>query len=69
MLEELNQNRKTTDRSAFYTAMSDFYTESEGHQSPVKRLIQHKNTAFEYKKVMKDSIDKGEYALTYTTGP
>jgi hypothetical protein len=39
------------------------------HSSPTKRLIKHKNTTFEHKKVMSDNIDKGDYTLTYCPSP
>lgn len=70
ILGELNKRRMTQDRDVFYQALSDFYKEgAEGHTSPVRRLIQHKNTAFDHKKTMKDTIQKGDYAFVYVPGP
>ena len=71
LLLELNQRRRNKDGEAFYHAINSYYYEegTEGHQSPTKRLIQHKNTTFDHKKTMKDNIQKGDYALTYSTGP
>jgi hypothetical protein len=39
------------------------------HVSPVKRLIQHKNTTFEHKKTIRENIPKGQYAFIYTPSP
>ena len=70
---ELNQNRKTKDQGPdFYEAIHNYYYKEEGqeqHTSPTKRLIQHKNTTFEHKKVVKDNITRGDYSLVYVTGP
>lgn len=48
---ELNAKRKERDGEAFYEALNEFYygDGSEGHSSPTKRLIQHKNTTFDHK--------------------
>ena len=50
-----------TDGDAFYVAINAYYDENglEMHRSPVKRLIQHKNTTFEHKKNIKDNVEKG----------
>lgn len=66
----MNERRINRDGDYFYEALKQYYQEgSEAHSSPVRRLIQQKNTAFEHKKTMTTSIDKGDYALTYTPGP
>lgn len=39
------------------------------HDSPTKRLISMKNTAFEHKKVISNNVQKGEYSITYITSP
>lgn len=39
------------------------------HDSPTKRLIQHKNTAFQHKKVLNNNVQKEEYSITYITSP
>lgn len=39
------------------------------HDSPTKRLISMKNTAFEHKKVLNENVQKGDYSLTYITSP
>ena len=39
------------------------------HQSPTKRLVEHKNTTFTHKQTIKDTIPKGDYSLVYNTGP
>lgn len=71
LLEELNNKRKERDGDAFYEAINEFYygDGTEGHSSPTKRLVQHKNTAFDHKKTMKAGIEKGDYSLTYVPGP
>lgn len=70
ILGELNNRRATQDREVFYTALNEYYKEgAETHSSPVRRLIQHKNTAFDHKKTMKETIQKGDYAFVYVPGP
>lgn len=51
--------------------MSEYYDNplEEKHESPTKRLISHKNSTFEHKKVMANNIQRGDYSLTYTTSP
>jgi len=39
------------------------------HKSPTKRLINHKNSAWEHKKRIYDGIEKGEYSQTYCISP
>jgi hypothetical protein len=39
------------------------------HESPTKRLISMKNTAFEHKKVLNNNVSKSEYSITYITSP
>lgn len=72
MYKEL-QDRRTVrgDPNAFYQKVSDFYQEGpDGHESPTRRLIDHKNTAVDHKQTLRDSIEiKSDYALTYTTSP
>lgn len=70
-MEELNNKRKERDGDAFYEAINEYYygDGTEAHSSPTKRLVQHKNTAFDHKKTMKQGIEKGEYSLTYVPGP
>lgn len=41
----------------------------EKHSSPTKRLIKHKNTTFEHKKVMANNIQRQDYSLTYCPSP
>lgn len=41
----------------------------EKHSSPTMRLIKHKNTTFEHKKVMAENIERGDYSLTYCPSP
>lgn len=69
-MNELNERRINRNGDYFYEALNQYYQEgTEAHSSPVRRLIQQKNTAFDHKKTMAANIDKGEYALTYTPGP
>ena len=55
----------------FYEALNEYYygDGTEGHNSPTKRLIQHKNTTFEHRSTVKDNVDKGGYSIAYTTSP
>jgi len=41
----------------------------EKHKSPTKRLISHKNTSCEHKKVLNQNISRQEYSLTYVPCP
>lgn len=41
----------------------------EKHSSPTRRLISHKNTTFDHKKVMHNNIDRQDYSLTYVPSP
>lgn len=73
LMQELNHNRKEKEQNGdFYEALNNYtYKEAgqEFHKSPTKRLIQHKNTTSNHKKIMKDNIQKGDYSLVYVTGP
>lgn len=56
------QKRGEKDPNSFYQIMDQFYgrtADDEKHASPTKRLIQHKNTAFEQKKILNDNVEKG----------
>jgi hypothetical protein len=56
----------------FYKVMDEFYgrtKDDQKHESPTKRLIAHKDTAFEHKKVLNDGVNKGNYSLTYVAAP
>ena len=48
---------------------NDQPVDMEKHSSPTKRLIKHKNTQFEHKKVMQDNIQRQDYSLTYCPSP
>lgn len=39
------------------------------HKSPTKRLIKHKNSAWEHKKRITGGIARGEYSQTYCISP
>ena len=41
----------------------------EKHASPTKRLIKHKNTAVENKKLLSQNVTTGDYSIVYTTSP
>lgn len=73
LMDELTNNRKDKDGGAFYRAINDYYYGPvdglEKHESPTKRLVEHKNTTFEHKKTMNTNIDKADYSLVYVTGP
>lgn len=43
--------------------------DDEKHESPTKRLIQHKDSTFKHKKVMQDQIQRSNYSLTYCPSP
>ena len=71
-MEELNNQRKERGENNFYSVMDQYYGRTEAdekHSSPVKRLIQHKNTTVEHKQVIQRQLTKGEKAQTYVTGP
>ena len=56
----------------FYKVMDEFYGRTEDdqkHKSPTKRLIAHKDTAVEHKKVLNDGVNKDGYSLTYVAAP
>lgn len=66
------EQRKERNGDAFYEAHNEYYYEDPdqaAHDSPTRRLVEHKNTAFSHKQTMKDNIAKVDYSLTYTTGP
>ena len=71
LMLELNEKRNQRDGESFYKSMHDYYYNDEiisSHDSPTKRLIQHKNTTFDHKSTMKDQIDSSnKYALVYTS--
>lgn len=56
----------------FYKIMGDFYS-SKGvskHNSPTKRLIAQKNTAWTHKEVMSHHLERTQgYGLTYIASP
>jgi hypothetical protein len=58
MLDELNERRRAKGEDEFYHLINAFYKEegNEGHLSPTKRLIDHKNTTFEHKATMHGNI-------------
>ncbi len=64
------------DGGAFYEAINDFYygdPDQSAHDSPTRRLVEHKNTSISHKQTMKDNniigpCKNAEYGLTYTTG-
>ena len=51
--------------------MNDYYygEGADKHESPTRRLMDHKKMQLEHKKTMKDGIDKGDYSLTYCPSP
>ena len=73
MMIELHNKRQDRNGDAFYEAHNEFYyndPDQKTHDSPTMRLVQHKNTAVDHKKVMKASnVQKGDYSLVYTTSP
>eukprot|EP00347_Sterkiella_histriomuscorum_P008495 403344880 len=74
LFQELNSLRvQRGNPKAFYNAVTDFYRDgNEPHDSPTRRLIDHKNTAVDHKQTLRQSVDnlvKSDYALTYTTSP
>ncbi len=68
---ELEKIRLSKSTDTFYDLIKDFYKEGpEQHDSPTRRLIDHKNTAFDHKKTMKSSVEtKGNNVYTYTASP
>lgn len=72
LMSELHQKRDQRDTDCFYEVMDQYYGRSETdtkHASPTKRLIKHKNTAVENKKVLNQNVTTDGYAITYTTAP
>ena len=67
----MNERRINRNGDCFYQALHEYYQEgAEAHESPTRRLIQQKNTAFDHKKTMNTGIEmKGDYAIGYTPGP
>ena len=73
LLEDVLQNRANNTTSNFYDVMNQYYWKGPGdekHDSPTKRLISHKNSATEHKKVLNDTVKAStEYSLTYCSSP
>lgn len=71
LMDELNQKRKDRDGEVFYKSMYDYYYNDEGmakHESPNRRLIEHKNATFSHKHTIKEKIDSSnKYSLVYTS--
>lgn len=65
-------NRNQRDPEEFYKIMNEFYGKGPDdlkHDSPTKRLISHKNSTTDHKKVMASNIQRGEYSQTYCVSP
>ncbi|CDW79378.1 UNKNOWN [Stylonychia lemnae] len=75
ILSEMERRRNSRgDPQAFYQGVSDFYREgSESHNSPTRRLIDHKNTKVDHQQSIKERDDlrlsNQKQQFTYTTSP
>ena len=62
-MQEMLDNRegKRKDDSSLYMMMDPYYKrgpDDEKHLSPTKRLISHKNSAFEHKKILANNVSR-----------
>lgn len=66
------KEREQRGTNNFYAIMSEMYGKGEcdeKHESPTKRLVEQKNTAFENKKIIHDNVTPAEYSIQYTAAP
>jgi|LauGreDrversion4_2_1035121.scaffolds.fasta_scaffold889642_1 hypothetical protein len=70
-MKEMVERRNNDDMPTLEDIIEDFADEEfQGkHKSPTRRLMNHKESTFEHKKIFYNKLNRGEYSQTYCIAP